>query len=131
MLMGRQIMLVINAGMYQAGTSPVIDEAINKHEEIEDFLKQEEYEPSTIKETLDMLSSLTGIEIPEEEYSECPNSGAKSAAQLSDEKIRSQKEGLAGLQALQGGAAQGLHGNEELLAQKVDTVIPEKEQASL
>ncbi len=101
---------MINAGIYQMGTSAAIDEAINKHDEIEEFLKQEEYEPSSIKETLDMLSSLTGIEIPAEEYAECPNAGAKSAAQLSDEKIR----------------AEGMNTEKmKELGQKINAVIPD------
>ena len=40
--------------------------------EIEDFLCQEKYESFTMKESLDLLSQLSGIEIPEEEYIEGP-----------------------------------------------------------
>lgn len=82
---------MINAGIYTKGSSATIDEAIDKHDEIEAFLKQEEYEPSSIKDTLDMLSSLTGMEIPASEYEEIPNLGAKSAAQIADEKAMGQK----------------------------------------
>lgn len=63
---------MINAGIYEKGSSPVIDEAIEKYDSIEEFLKQEEYEKSTMQDTLTKLSELTGIEIPAEEFSESP-----------------------------------------------------------
>ena len=59
----------INAGIYQKGTSSELDLAIEKHGEIEQFLQQEE-ESCSMAETLNMLSKLTGIEIPHEEYAE-------------------------------------------------------------
>ena len=52
-------------------TSPELDLAIEKHSEIEQFLQQEEQEKSSMTETLNKLSKLTGIEIPREEYAEC------------------------------------------------------------
>lgn len=64
---------MITAGIYQKGNSPEIDEAIEKHNDIEAFLMQEEYEPSPMNDTLDKISNLTGIEIPQEEYSEQPS----------------------------------------------------------
>jgi len=63
---------MILAGVYQKGSSPEVDEAIDKHEEIEAFLCQEESEHLTIDDTLDSLSALTGIAIPKEEYVESP-----------------------------------------------------------
>ncbi|MBO5608691.1 MAG: FliI/YscN family ATPase [Treponema sp.] len=63
---------MILAGVYQKGSSPEVDEAIDKHEEIESFLCQEETEHLTIDDTLDSLSALTGIAIPKEEYVESP-----------------------------------------------------------
>ncbi len=69
---------MITAGIYQKGNSAQIDAAIDKHDEIEEFLKQEEYEPCSIKDTLDKLSALTGIEIPEDEYDENPVAAAKN-----------------------------------------------------
>ena len=63
---------MIVAGVYQKGNSPEVDEAIEKHQAIEEFLCQEEYEPCPMKDTLDKLSELTGIQIPEEEYQEVP-----------------------------------------------------------
>lgn len=64
--------VMINSGIYQKGTSPSIDEAISKHEQIEEFLKQKEYEKVTMEDTLKSLSILSEIEIPLEEYSEIP-----------------------------------------------------------
>ena len=64
--------VTINSGIYQKGTSPSIDEAISKHEQIEEFLKQKEYEKVTMEDTLKSLSILSEIEIPLEEYSETP-----------------------------------------------------------
>ncbi len=63
---------MITAGIYQKGNSPQIDEAIDKHQAIEEFLMQEEYEPSSMKDTLDKLALLSEIEIPQEEYVEQP-----------------------------------------------------------
>ena len=53
--------------MYQKGISPKLDLAIEKHSEIEEFLKQEEDECSSMSDTLNMLSKLTGINIPSDE----------------------------------------------------------------
>lgn len=63
---------VIIDGIYQKGNSLEIDEAIDHHQAIEDFLCQEEYSPSPMEETLKKLSDLSGIEIPPEEYAESP-----------------------------------------------------------
>lgn len=75
---------MITAGIYQKGNSPEIDQAIDKHMEIEEFLKQEEYEPCPMNETLQKLSALTGIEIPESEYVEAPAIGIPTTAQIVD-----------------------------------------------
>ena len=75
---------MITAGIYQKGASPSVDLAIDKHEAIEEFLKQEEYEPCPINETLAKLSALTGIEIPEEEYVENPAASIPTTAQIVD-----------------------------------------------
>ncbi len=64
---------MILAGVYQKGNSPEIDEAIDKHPAIEEFLCQEEKDHCTIEDTLQKLSALSGIEIPEEEYQESPS----------------------------------------------------------
>lgn len=75
---------MITAGIYQKGNSPVVDEAIEKYMEIEEFLKQEEYEPCPMKETLNKLSALTGIEIPEDEYVENPARYIPTTAEIVD-----------------------------------------------
>lgn len=65
--------LMINSGMYTKGDSAAIDEAIDKYDEIEEFLKQDEYEKCTMEDTLNKLGAVSGIEIPKEEYVEAPN----------------------------------------------------------
>lgn len=64
---------MITTAIYQKGTSSKIDEAIDKHDAIEEFLEQEEDEECPMKETLDKLSALSEITIPQEEYVESPN----------------------------------------------------------
>ncbi len=73
---------MINAGVYQKGANPEIDLAIDKHEAIEEFLCQEEDEHCSIDDTLQKLSELAEIEIPEEEYVENPAAKRKTVAQL-------------------------------------------------
>ena len=51
---------------------------------IEEFLKQEEYEPCPINETLEKLSALTGIEIPESEFVEAPALDIPYTSQITD-----------------------------------------------
>lgn len=63
---------LILAGVYQKGQSAEIDDAIDNHSAVEDFLCQEEMAKCPIEDTLNRLSVLTGIEIPPEEYSEKP-----------------------------------------------------------
>lgn len=65
--------LMINSGMYTKGDSAAIDEAIDKYDDIEEFLKQDEYEKCTMEDTLNKLGAVSGIEIPKEEYVEAPN----------------------------------------------------------
>jgi flagellum-specific ATP synthase len=76
--------MMITTGIYQKGNSPEIDEAVEKHQAIEDFLKQEEYEKCPMEETLKKLSELSGIEIPESEFNESPASEIPSTAQIAD-----------------------------------------------
>jgi len=59
---------MIEVGAYKAGTNPAIDEAIAKRSEIQRFLVQEIEEKSTVGETLDALGSVSGMEVPPEEY---------------------------------------------------------------
>ena len=63
---------MINAGVYVSGSSALIDESIAKYYDIEDFLKQEEDEKCEMTDTLQKLSALTGVELPEHEFSESP-----------------------------------------------------------
>ncbi len=72
---------MILAGVYQTGASEEVDEAISKHQEIEDFLKQEEEEHCNIEDTLKKLSVVSGIEIPEDEFDESPLSTKKSVVE--------------------------------------------------
>ncbi len=76
---------MITAGIYQKGNSPDIDIAIDKHAAIEEFLKQEEYEQCPIEDTLNKLSALVEIEIPEEEYTDKPGLHNQSTAEIVDE----------------------------------------------
>ena len=76
--------LMITTGAYAKGASAAIDEAIEKHDEIEEFLKQEETDRCIMEDTLDKLSALTGIEIPEEEYDESPARNIPSVAEVAD-----------------------------------------------
>lgn len=59
---------IINVGAYQRGSNPAIDEAIDAHDAINEFLEQEETEKVTIEQTMQLLSNLSGIQIPESEY---------------------------------------------------------------
>ena len=56
--------------------------------DIGEFLKQEEYEPCPMADTLKKLSALTGIEIPEEEFVEAPAVGIPTTAQIVDANVQ-------------------------------------------
>jgi len=49
---------LINIGAYKKGTNKKIDEAINKIDYINEFLKQEKTEKKTFKESLELLQNL-------------------------------------------------------------------------
>jgi flagellum-specific ATP synthase len=74
---------LINVGAYHQGSNPAIDEAIAKHQEIEDFLIQSMEEKSSLEETLSGISEISGLPIPEEEKAgllpHIPDSGAEAA----------------------------------------------------
>ena len=74
--------LMITTGAYQKGNSPAIDKAIDMHEAIEEFLKQEEYDHCTMNDSLLKLAQLSGIEIPENEMDEDAGSTNKTTAQM-------------------------------------------------
>jgi flagellum-specific ATP synthase len=61
---------LINVGAYHHGSNPEIDEAISKHGPIEDFLIQDIAEPSSLEETLERMSEITGVEISSEEMTD-------------------------------------------------------------
>lgn len=85
--------LMITTGAYEKGNLPLIDKAIAMHDDIEKFLKQEEFDKCTMNDSLKKLSELSGIEIPEEEFDENAGSQNKSTVQivkeLSSETIQS------------------------------------------
>ncbi|MDR2484355.1 MAG: FliI/YscN family ATPase [Treponema sp.] len=58
---------LINVGAYHTGSNPGIDEAIQKHGAIEEFLIQEITEKSPIKDTLSRMVEISGSPIPETE----------------------------------------------------------------
>ncbi|MCR4790953.1 MAG: FliI/YscN family ATPase [Treponemataceae bacterium] len=59
---------LIDVGAYAKGSNPLIDKAIELHDEIENFLIQDISYNADIAETMKGLSSLSGILIPFEEY---------------------------------------------------------------
>lgn len=60
---------MINVGAYQPGSNPAIDEAIEHHQKIEDFLNQEVSDPAPLTNTLKKMGEIAQMEIPESEYS--------------------------------------------------------------
>ena len=60
--------LMITTGAYQKGTSPEIDKSIDMHEKIDEFLMQKKSDHCTMNDSIEKLSELSGIRIPEEEY---------------------------------------------------------------
>ena len=71
----------ISVGAYERGTSPLVDAAIDTHDAIENFLIQEEFEPSPIEETLKNLGNIVGVTIPEEELLQAGYNPEKSENQ--------------------------------------------------
>ncbi len=60
---------MITIGAYVKGSNPGVDEAMAKHEPIEEFLQQGVEEKAPIADTLKRLSAITGIPIPPQEVS--------------------------------------------------------------
>ncbi|GAB1483853.1 hypothetical protein MASR2M78_26690 [Treponema sp.] len=58
---------LIEVGAYKSGTNPAIDEAIEKRQAIEDFLIQDVQDRSSMRETINALGELAGMQIPDEE----------------------------------------------------------------
>jgi len=67
---------LINVGAYQAGSNPLIDDAISKHRAIGEFLMQEVGERSPLENTLAMMEKISGVPIPPEELGGDSASGA-------------------------------------------------------
>ncbi len=65
---------MITVGAYQRGSNAVIDIAIDAHPRINTFLVQDEFEQTTIEETIKALSALTNIDIPDSEWKTEDNS---------------------------------------------------------
>ena len=61
---------MINLGAYQKGSSSNIDDAIDHYPRIYDFLTQDVDDPAKLKDTLQKLSDISGIDIPSEECDE-------------------------------------------------------------
>lgn len=61
---------LINAGVYPKRVLTKLYLAVEKYSGIKQFLQQEKDEICSMAETLNMLSKLTGIDIPHEEYAE-------------------------------------------------------------
>jgi len=60
----------LKAGAYAIGSDPKTDKAIAMHDSIEDFLIQSIDEPSTLPDTLENLSAITGVDIPVDEMTD-------------------------------------------------------------
>jgi flagellum-specific ATP synthase len=63
---------LINVGAYHTGSNPNIDEAIQKHGAIEEFLIQEIDEKSAMADTLSRMAQISGSPIPKEELGADP-----------------------------------------------------------
>jgi hypothetical protein len=61
---------LINVGAYHAGSNPAIDDAIAKHQPIEEFLIQAVDEASPLEDTLAAMEAISGIPIPPEEMAD-------------------------------------------------------------
>jgi flagellum-specific ATP synthase len=58
---------LINVGAYAPGSNPAIDDAIARHQAIEDFLRQDVDERSTMGDTLKRMGEIAGMQISGEE----------------------------------------------------------------
>jgi flagellum-specific ATP synthase len=72
---------LINVGAYHQGSNPEIDEAIAMHAPIEEFLIQDVDEPSSLEETLNAMSEISGVSIPPEEMTDINEKLAQTTAQ--------------------------------------------------
>jgi flagellum-specific ATP synthase len=72
---------LINVGAYHAGSNPAIDEAIEKHQIIEDFLIQAVEERAPLETTYAGMEAITGMAIPLDEDQLTENSSAAPVAE--------------------------------------------------
>lgn len=73
---------MVNIGAYVKGSNPAIDEAISKHQAIEDFLVQGVGQKAPINETIKGIGEIAGFVIPQSEiiaFAETPRRGQASA----------------------------------------------------
>jgi len=66
---------LINVGAYQSGSNRVVDEAIAKHDAINDFLSQEVDERSPLENTLTRMEAISGVPIFGDGLSAAPDAG--------------------------------------------------------
>ncbi len=74
---------MITIGAYVKGSNPAVDEAIAKHQPIEDFLVQGIEDRAPIGDTMARLAGLAGMDIPAQElaaYAQATGGAAQSAA---------------------------------------------------
>jgi flagellum-specific ATP synthase len=71
---------MINIGAYVKGTNPAVDEAMAKHEAVEEFLMQAIEDRAPIADTLAKLSTIAGMQIPPAELAAYAEPGQKAAA---------------------------------------------------
>jgi flagellum-specific ATP synthase len=76
---------LINVGAYHQGSNPSIDEALARHQAIDDFLIQGMEEKSSLADTLTALSEISGLPVPAEEIDgglpQPPDSGPEAGAE--------------------------------------------------
>jgi flagellum-specific ATP synthase len=82
---------LINVGAYHQGTNPVIDEAIAKKPAIDSLLVQAVDERSSLVETLQVMSEITGIAIPVEEMDSYQSGRTSSASGRETEEEPAEK----------------------------------------
>jgi flagellum-specific ATP synthase len=80
---------LINVGAYHAGSNPAIDQAVAKHQDIEDFLIQGVDEKSSLPETLQALSRISEIPIETENSPPPPPAADTQTADSFDSPLNS------------------------------------------
>jgi flagellum-specific ATP synthase len=78
---------LISVGAYVKGTNPILDEAITKHDMIENFLIQAIEEKAPIKESFRSAGEIVGLAIPEKEISDfAGRTGLRAAASAAEDR---------------------------------------------